>query len=53
MFVYHYVVKRKKWIFKGKRPIVTVTAVGSLKRTINCIWLSSINRIQTIIQTIQ
>ena len=34
MFVYDYVVKRKKWIFEGKRPIVTVTAAGSRKRTI-------------------
>jgi DDE superfamily endonuclease len=30
--VYDYVVRRKKWISLGKRPIVTVT--GSRKRTI-------------------
>ena len=32
IFVYDYVVRRKKWISADKRPIVTVT--GSLKRTI-------------------
>ena len=32
MFVYDYVVKRKKWIFAGKRPLVIVT--GSRKKTI-------------------
>ena len=32
IFVYDYVVKRKKWISADKRPIVTVT--GSRKRTI-------------------
>jgi hypothetical protein len=30
--VYDYVIRRKKWISAGKRPIVTVT--GSRKRTI-------------------
>ena len=33
IFVYDYVVKRKKWISAGKRPIVTVTT-ASCKRTI-------------------
>ena len=39
--VYDYVVKRKKWISAGKRPIVTVT--GSRKRTIvfGCLSLES------------
>ncbi len=32
IFVYDYVVKRKKWISKGKRPVLIVT--GSRKRTI-------------------
>jgi transposase len=32
MFVYDYVIRRKKWISADKRPIVTVT--GSRKRTI-------------------
>ena len=32
IFVYDYIVRRKKWISAGKRPIVTVT--GSRKRTI-------------------
>jgi transposase len=32
IFVYDYVVKRKKWISTDKRPIVTVT--GSRKRTV-------------------
>jgi len=32
IFVYDYVVRRKKWISVGKRPIVTV--IGSRKRTI-------------------
>jgi transposase len=32
IFVYDYIVRRKKWISAGKRPIVTVT--GSHKRTI-------------------
>ena len=32
IFVYDYVIKRKKWISKNKRPIVTVT--GSRKKTI-------------------
>ena len=32
IFVYDYIIKRKKWISANKRPIVTVT--GSRKRTI-------------------
>jgi transposase len=32
IFVYDYVIRRKKWISKYKRPIITVT--GSRKRTI-------------------
>ena len=32
IFVYDYVIRRKKWISAGKRPIVTVT--GSRKKTI-------------------
>ena len=32
IFVYDYVIRRKKWISAGKRPIVTFT--GSRKRTI-------------------
>jgi hypothetical protein len=32
IFVYDYVVRRKKWIIVDKRPIVTVT--GSHKKTI-------------------
>ena len=31
IFVYDYVIRRKKWISKDKRPIMTVT--GSRKRT--------------------
>jgi transposase len=33
IFVYDYLIRRKKWISKNKRPIVTVTA-GSRKKTI-------------------
>jgi transposase len=32
IFVYDYIVRRKKWIFADKRPIITVT--GSRKKTI-------------------
>ena len=32
IFVYDYVVRRKKWISAGKRPVVTVT--GSRRKTI-------------------
>jgi hypothetical protein len=32
LFVYDYLIRRKKWISAGKRPIVTVT--GSRKKTI-------------------
>jgi transposase len=41
IFVYDYVVKRKKWISKYKRPLTTVT--GSRKRTIvfGCLSLDS------------
>ena len=41
IFVYDYLIKRKKWISTGKRPIVTVT--GSRKRTIvfGCLSLDS------------
>jgi hypothetical protein len=41
IFVYDYLIKRKKWISAGKRPIVTVT--GSRKRTIvfGCLSLDS------------
>jgi hypothetical protein len=41
IFVYDYLIKRKKWISAGKRPIVTVT--DSSKRTIvfGCLSLDS------------
>ena len=41
IFVYDYLIKRKKWISAGKRPIVIVT--GSRKRTIvfGCLSLDS------------
>jgi hypothetical protein len=47
IFVYDYVIRRKKWISKNKRPIVTVT--GSRKKTIvfGCLSLD-----KTVIQTI-
>jgi transposase len=43
IFVYDYLIKRKKWISAGKRPIVTVTVTGSRKRTIvfGCLSLDS------------
>jgi hypothetical protein len=49
MFVYDYVIRRKKWISADKRPIVTVT--GSRKKTIVFGCLSKDGK--TVIQTIR